>query len=387
MKTIIFALALIVLASSTQADIIAKIKKIDNSPFGRTLFDTIWLELQTGDPLDRLIQTLTDLEDRYVAEQKEDDARNHEYQDACTVDISAFDKDLAESNRKKIELEARLEGQLYPQREILQGLVAQKQAEVKGYQKDLDELDAQRAEENADFEEKVLEHQEATAIIAEARRLFADNIEHESFIQKGKATKKPAHTFTREVASMIQKHFTQSAKKTAKFQHRKGYSKLFKAFATIASKAEQLADAGAVQKIIDLADELLAKIADSLALLRFAEDKRVEAYKKQRNFVVIAITVAGTSLANAQADLAALNDLIAQVEATLDTTNQRIENVTADRTDRFTQCEEAVQDYEDSRAARTSDRDVVSETIGLVNKELRTLREQLALRQSAGDEI
>ncbi|CAD8109242.1 unnamed protein product [Paramecium primaurelia] len=386
MKTIILALALIVLVSSTQADVIDTIKKIDQSPFGRTLFDTIWLELQTGDPLDRLVSTLTDLEDRYVAEQKEDDAKNQEYQGACTVDISAFDKDLAESNRKKIELEARLEGQLYPQRSILEGLVAQKSAEVKGYQKDVSELDAQRAEEHEDFEEKVLEHQEATAIIAEARRLFADNIEHESFVQKGKATKQP-HKFTKDVANLIQKHFSTSAKKTAKFQHRKGYSKLFKAFATIASKVEQLADAGAVQKIIDLADELLAKISDSLSLLRFAEDKRVESYKKSRNFIVIALNVAGSALANAISDLASLNDIIAQVEASLDTTEQRIENVSADRHDRFTSCEEAVQDYQDARSARSSDRDVVSQTIGLVNKELRTLREQLAKRQQAGEEI
>ena len=85
----------------------------------------------------------------------------------------------------------------------MESLVAQKKAEVKGYESDLAELDAQRDEENADFEEKVLEHQEATAIIAEARRLFADNIEHESFIQKGKATKQPAHKFTKEIASMI----------------------------------------------------------------------------------------------------------------------------------------------------------------------------------------
>ncbi|CAD8103673.1 unnamed protein product [Paramecium primaurelia] len=196
--------------------LLLQLNKIDKSPFGRTFFDTIWLELQTGDPLVRQLQTFTDLEDRY--------------------DISAFDKDLAESNRQKIELEARLKGQLYPQRGILQGLVAQKQAEVKGYQQDLDELDAQRAEENADYEEKVLEHKEATAIIAEARRLFADNIEHQSFIQKGKATKQSIHKFIKEVSSMIQKHFTQSAKKTAKFQHRKGYSKQFKAFAIIASK-------------------------------------------------------------------------------------------------------------------------------------------------------
>lgn len=45
--------------------------------------------------------------------------------------------------------------------------------------------------------------------------------------------------------------------------------------------------------------------------MRFAEDRRVEAYKKARNFVVIALNVAGSALANAVSDLAALNDVIA----------------------------------------------------------------------------
>ena len=43
-------------------------------------------------------------------------------------------------------------------------------------------MDAARAEEAEVFEEKVKEHEEATAVIAEARRLFADNIEGASFV-------------------------------------------------------------------------------------------------------------------------------------------------------------------------------------------------------------
>jgi hypothetical protein len=33
---------------------------------------------------------------------------------ACDADIAAYDKDIAESTRDRIELEARLEGTLYP---------------------------------------------------------------------------------------------------------------------------------------------------------------------------------------------------------------------------------------------------------------------------------
>lgn len=114
--------------------------------------DTVWLQLQTNDPLDNLLSTLTDLEDQLVAAQKEDDADNNEFQAACNFDIAALDQDLAESNTKKTQLEAKLEGSLYPTREVLQGIVNSKERELAGYNKDLDHLDNDREEEKEEFE-------------------------------------------------------------------------------------------------------------------------------------------------------------------------------------------------------------------------------------------
>jgi len=79
------------------------------------------------------VSTLHDLEDRYVAEQKEADAVNYDFQSACNADIAAYDKDLAESNTKRIQLEAKLEGDLYPRRAIMTGIVNAKTQEVKNY--------------------------------------------------------------------------------------------------------------------------------------------------------------------------------------------------------------------------------------------------------------
>lgn len=42
--------------------------QIDSTPLGRTLFDTIAIQLEAGDPLETLIGTLHELEDRYIAE-------------------------------------------------------------------------------------------------------------------------------------------------------------------------------------------------------------------------------------------------------------------------------------------------------------------------------
>ena len=76
---------------------------------------------------------------------------------------------------------------------------------MRGYEKDIDDVDAARAEEAEVFEEKVKEHEEATAVIAEARRLFADNIEGASFIQKGKISSDAK--ISAQGAALIQKHF------------------------------------------------------------------------------------------------------------------------------------------------------------------------------------
>lgn len=52
----------------TETEYIQQIHRIDATVFGRTLFDTIQLQLEAGDPLDRLLQTIHDLEDRYIQE-------------------------------------------------------------------------------------------------------------------------------------------------------------------------------------------------------------------------------------------------------------------------------------------------------------------------------
>jgi chromosome segregation ATPase len=369
--------------SATEDETLQMIHKIDATKFGRTLFDMIYMQLEAGDPLEKLISTLHDLEDRYIAEQKEDDAANREFQDACNADIAAFDKDLAECDRDKIAYEGKLEGDLYPRRSIMTGVVNSKTKEVADYQRQIDELDAVRAEEAAEFEQKVREHEEATAIITEARRLFESLIAEEAFLQK----KTTGQKLNPQGMQLIQKHMQEGLRRVHKFQHRKSYSSIFKIFMSITSRAQQLADQGHIGRIIDLCNELLAKIEDSLDLERFAEDKRIEAYKASRRLLTLSQNAAKTDLANAQVELNSINDQITQTETSLQNTNQRIENKSGEREDRWTQCEEAAHAYMEARAARDADRQTVSDTIGLVNASLRTLREQLALRLQAGDEI
>jgi hypothetical protein len=68
------------------------------------------------------------------------------------------------------------------------GVVNSKTKEVADYQKQIDDLNAVRAEEHDEFEQKVREHEEATAIITEARRLFESLINEGAFLQNKQKT-------------------------------------------------------------------------------------------------------------------------------------------------------------------------------------------------------
>jgi hypothetical protein len=134
MRAGIVALAFIAItmALASEETTIDLISKIDNTVFGHTLFETIFVQLESGDPLDNLLDTLGSLEDGLTAEQKEDDASNRSFQDHCNVDLSGLDKEIAVADTYRISLEAKLEGALYPQRSILQGIVTSKTKEVRG---------------------------------------------------------------------------------------------------------------------------------------------------------------------------------------------------------------------------------------------------------------
>ena len=111
-----------------------------------------------------------------------------------------------------------------------------------------------------------------------------------------------------KTTTQITKHLQVAAKKAAKNVHRKAYAKLYKVLATISSNAHQLADQGSVGRIVDLIDELLGKVQDSLDLERSAEDKRVAAYVKARRLLGVTIGITQTVLVNTQTDLASVED-------------------------------------------------------------------------------
>jgi hypothetical protein len=61
-------LLIAVLAATAFCTNFSEFEAIEKTPLGKTLFDTIAVELNTGEPLDHLFDLLYTLEDRYIAD-------------------------------------------------------------------------------------------------------------------------------------------------------------------------------------------------------------------------------------------------------------------------------------------------------------------------------
>ena len=84
------SIVLLVLVATAFATNLAAFEKIDQSKLGKTLLNTIAIQMQTGEPLERIFQTLYDLEERYQADQREDDAENKAFQGVCDDDLAVL---------------------------------------------------------------------------------------------------------------------------------------------------------------------------------------------------------------------------------------------------------------------------------------------------------
>ena len=92
-----------------------------------------------------------------------------------------------------------------------------------------------------------------------------------------------------------------------------------------------------------------------------------------------------SALAQLEAEIQSLTDRIDATTASQEDNTQRTDAKTQQRDDRRAECQEAAYDYQERRSARDADRQTVSDLIGLLNSNMRDLKEYIALRVAAGD--
>jgi len=79
-------------------EIFDKIKAIESSSFGKTMLDTVQLQLASGDPMDDLIETLQSTYNFVYGEQQSDDEYIKGIRGGCDNDIARLRNEITAAN-------------------------------------------------------------------------------------------------------------------------------------------------------------------------------------------------------------------------------------------------------------------------------------------------
>lgn len=117
-----------------------------------------------------------------------------------------------------------------------------KAQEVSHYEAEIKELDSEREEQAAVYEQKMSEHREASRIIRQAQAIIKDNLVQPSLLEV-KKNKHASVKIASNVLVQLSEDLSRSIKRI-KENHKftKGYASVFKVLLTIMNKSESTAD-------------------------------------------------------------------------------------------------------------------------------------------------
>ncbi|CAD8203471.1 unnamed protein product [Paramecium octaurelia] len=364
-------LCLIALAIADKFD---QFRAFDEDEFGRTLIDTLQMQMSTGEPIARFIEIMRNLETSIENEQKEDDKANNEYQNQCTEDIKVLQQESANLERRTVEIQSILD-ELEPLRSYKQGQADAKNAWKVETEKKLADLVKKRETEKAEFDKKVEEHDYATFVIETVRRMFSDK--NQSFLQMNNEAQ----------WQKVRDYFINASEQAKKFEIKKSYSKMFNVFAEIANaaQAEDFQNSPTVNRIVNLCDLMLKQIEDSKALETKAEQKRLNMFVLEKGNFDKDLTSLNNALAQLTAAILGLDNRIQDQKRDLSDYNARLAAKNKQSEDRGGECREKAYNYQLTREKREQKRQLVSQIIGAFSANQRDFAEYVKLRGQAGD--
>jgi chromosome segregation ATPase len=162
MKTafVTLCLAALVTGISLRSPNMVSLSKIDASPYGRQLLDTVSLQVRSGASVDRIVELLDELASGLREEQSQDDALNVTRQNECDTEIEAYHNTIAYT-QSEIDDAERLLGEYYPDLEETIAELETKEKEIESLTKEIDDLEADYRADLADYNDRVADHKDA----------------------------------------------------------------------------------------------------------------------------------------------------------------------------------------------------------------------------------
>jgi phage host-nuclease inhibitor protein Gam len=143
----------------------------------------------------------------------------------------------------------------------------------------------------------------------------------------------------------------------------------------ITSSAPVQADAGAVTKVLTLIDALLERIAESREIERREYEAWVEEYTEARQAQVDLYNQTEAQIENLENEISALTKRINNATLERDEQHERSRQKGIELVGRIKWCDDEAESYADRRQERTAKLSVISDSIGVVEQNIRVLKD------------
>jgi len=336
MKTLtVFVLCIVAAYSAT--DLFAEIKSTD---FGKTLTNTIELQLKSKDNIAHVISMVKEVR-KGLRNEAEAAAADYEVvADACRAEMDAMDRktDALEATVTKNQ---RLEMIDAP-------VLADRQSEQGNRQVELGQREAMLAalgEENdrlvEAFNAAVAEHAAVRTMMHQARSII-----EEAFQSEGAAEFLQVKT---SALSKLSTHI-RAFKPLAEQGLSHGYAQIFNVIAMIAERAPTVANQGMVDTLLRIFDDIEENLETSLAIEREAERQRLEAFATLRGRLNGEISKLNARIADLGREVLNLQLAVSNYQENVNGATAQLEDVATLRADKVAQCgaEDAAYQFKNS---------------------------------------
>jgi flagellar motility protein MotE (MotC chaperone) len=372
MKFISFALLALVLVSgfATEQDDqhdLETLRRMEKTEFGQTILDTIQLQLSAEGPVEDLVKMLQNIEADLQKEQDEDNKFIDKLQGECDAGLEKLQDEIKQAKERIAELTAELDLKI-PIRDEKVRQRADKFEFQQLLEAKVADLDARKVVRDELWAQAQEEHDKASYIIQKGKEIIAAAMSKQSFLQKN------VHMNFAQLSD----HFATHAQKYVFKQ--KSWNSIFKLLSQILAKAPVQADQSLVQKVIAICDDLLNKIAESREIERRSYQHWVDEYNRTRDEVNVKLNEIKADIANLDQEIAALNKRINAATEERKEQTERVVQKTNQYQEYLKYCDDENANYAKRRENRDNDRQVVSDAIGVFQKNLRLFRKYVADR-------
>jgi len=344
----------------------ASLKRLSSTKLGKTLIDTIQIELKANtevDPRPRILQLLNEIQDETYGQIQNLNDNIAAVRDDCSSTQNQLASDINDLN-SQIEAETIEQAAVSADLANLQDQYSAAVSLGQAYQAQLDALNTLRAERQAAYEHENARLQKIRSVLEQTRAFISDRLDQRqnpSFLQRN-------NVLIEVKRKVMSKEFQAAAPGWGKFIN----FLATKALSKLKDSPDEQAENG-LSNIINVIDDLQDNNNQNILARNAAEQSEVAAYESAKSNLEDVITTTNAQIASLELNIGLDQDRLTSLTAALENNNAILVNKQADLEASQQSCHQKEEEYSEAFSQRTQEAEVIQEVKQIIENHLTNL--------------